>query len=933
MKFPPSNDTSATNEADGPINVPQLALSADITPLDLLAKLSGFVARSLHASPQIGLKVQQIAANPIDETAILSLWGQREPSASLATQLRRWRNTLMIAFAQRSLNGQADLNEVIGGVSVVAKIAVQTALNHAANQMQTDFGIPCDSQERPQDLMVMGMGKLGGQELNVSSDIDLVLLYREQGQSTGTDALGSKIAASEYFARLVKIAVPLIEEVTQDGFVFRVDLRLRPHGDSGPIAVSLGYLEDYLVSEGRAWERFAWLKSDLIATTLFCSTQQRQSDSAQLKSIVDPFVFRRYLDFSAIASLRELHSLIQNEQVSKHRRRNASQGVDVKLGRGGIREVEFCVQLLQIIRAGRDASLRERSTLAAIEKLRSIGIIAPAEALDLHKSYCLLRQIEHAIQWREDQQTHWLDFENTEQVAQVAQFLRLSPEALLEQLALAMTRVGAVFEQFVFDQSTTGQSGNALASNNDNNAPLSSNVASEDSSDYERSFFEGSKFSRTQDTVRHQVRDLIDRCKASLRNQSVATRELTLRRLLDLIERLLGRSGYIALLSQFPMALDRLIKLIAYSQWAAQFITRYPIVIDELISNDATQPSDWGRLGQNLRNQLEHSDTERQLDSLREFHHAQLLRLMLLELEGQLSVAALADELSALADLIINEALNCIDATVGPFAVIAYGKLGGKELGYVSDLDIVFLYDETSFDASNKDLPAQEYYARLARKLIQWLTVKTGAGDLFEVDIRLRPDGDSGLLVSSLSAFRDYQKNHAWLWEHQALTRARFCAGSPSVGAQFEALRLEILSIERKLDTTLKEVAFMREKVHAGHTNRSDLFDLKHDQGGMVDIEFSVQALVLCHASEHPKLCANAGNLALLKLASELGLIEAELAHKCIQIYQDLRRTQYALRLNDQQNGQQQTRIPEQQWVTQRATVKQLWDAVFYKAK
>ncbi len=926
MENSPHTKPNATDRTDNPIN----------DTFAVLSSLSAYAARNLQASPNIAALAQQISAAAIDETVIKDLWDRLHLSdAQLAKDLRQWRNTIMIGLAQRTLTGQADLTEVVQAISLVAKIAVQIAIDFSAQAMQTDFGVPQDSTGKPQDLLVMGMGKLGANELNVSSDIDLVLLYREQGLSSGTSNLGSKIAASEYFARLVKIMVPLIEQLTPDGFVFRVDLRLRPHGDSGPIAVSLNYLEDYLVSEGRSWERFAWLKASLIASTQFSGPSGQSADLRNLNAVIEPFVYRRYLDYSAIAALRELHGLIQNEQHHKNRRRSLDQGMDVKLGRGGIREIEFCVQLLQIIRAGRDASLRERSTIAALSKLQKANVINEKDADELSNAYCFLRQIEHAIQWREDQQTHWLNFQNPEQITQVAGLLNLAPKQMLEQLSATRKIVTEMFDQLLAKpESKLAESTSGLTKTT-TNAPEFDEPNEPTVSAYEKAFYEGSKFTRANESIQKTVRQLIERCKQEDSNSIQTLDETTLQRLLDLIERLIGRPGYIALLAQYPRALQRLIKLLAYSQWAAQFITRYPIVIDELISDQTTQNgnqlnpqlSNWPRLSQALRQQLEHSDTERQLDALREFHHAQILRLMLLELEGQLSVAALADELSALADVIIEQTLICIDPAAGSFAVIAYGKLGGKELGYASDLDIVFIYDEQGFDTFEKGLPAQEYYARLARKLIQWLTVKTGAGELFDVDIRLRPDGDSGLLVSSISAFEDYQKSHAWLWEHQALTRARFSAGSMQVGQRFEAIRLEILRLPRDHTATQTEVANMRTKVAAGHLNRTELFDLKHDTGGMVDIEFAVQCLVLCYAKEFPDLSKNIGNLALLKMCGEQNLTTQQLASECIQTYQDLRRMQYALRLN----GHEQTRVPTEQWEQRRAGVRRLWAEVFCK--
>ena len=875
-------------------------------------------ARGLVSSNGIAAdltRARTLLTQPLTIPNLEALWNQFLPAengsslgvaidSDLACALRRFRNTVMLILAERTIRGEATLSEVFAATTRLAEITTQAAINAAFAQQVGLFGRPCDASGQEQCLLVIGMGKLGGGELNVSSDIDLVLVYREPGKTRG-DALGQgQIDCSDFFARVVRSALPLMQAITAQGFVFRVDLRLRPHGDAGPVAITLNYLEDYLLSEGRSWERFAWLRSRVIATSPIEDTH-RLRDIQALKQIVEPFVYRRYLDFSAIAALQDLHQKIQTEHILRTQRKLA--GCDVKLGRGGIREVEFTVQLLQVIRGGKDPSLRGQPTLAMLDRLEQLHIIPKHDAAVLKAAYQLLRQVENAVQWRADAQTHWLAHDPANAVEQelidVAAICNIEPTALWQQLTKARAQVASIFDGVL-------------------GANPSKQISTEDQSTAQHAdetlFRTNKRYLNAREDTQNCTNRLLLLARQQLRELG---QEAHMHRVLDLFEKILGRPGYLALLLQYPLALNRLCKLLVHSTWAANYINRHPVVLDELISGSLMGTLDWPTIRADLNTQLastqsnDQPDVERILDTLRETHHAIVMRLLAQDVEGSLSVESLSDELSALADCMLAQSLQCIAPGLTGLAIIAYGKLGGKELGYASDLDIVFLYESS-------DTQDQEKYTRIIKKLSHWLSVQTGAGQLYDVDLRLRPDGDSGLLVSSLDAFERYQLESAWPWEHQALTRARFCAGDIALKARFDAIRQAVLVLPRDPVLFNQQLVAMREKIHLGHPNRSDLFDLKHDTGGMVDIEFITQQLVLLHAKDYPQLLDNLGNVALLLLAGDLGLVDKVLAQEVAQAYRNLRKEQHRLRLNDQP----QARSDPANWVTTRRRVTQLWE-------
>ncbi|MGH1358857.1 MAG: bifunctional [glutamate--ammonia ligase]-adenylyl-L-tyrosine phosphorylase/[glutamate--ammonia-ligase] adenylyltransferase [Burkholderiaceae bacterium] len=876
---------------------------------------SGYFRRSLFAIGEDDANLQQLnamMAQPVDTGQLERLIQRYIAILPVEQALRRARRDLMMVLAERDISGQASLAEICQAMTRFAEIVTQCALTEAAGELTTLYGVPCDAEGQPVDLIAMAMGKGGAGELNVSSDLDLVFLYRSDGQTDGE----SPISTVEFLTKLARRTIGLLAETTADGFVFRIDTRLRPNGDSGPLVCSFAAFEDYLQVQGREWERFAWLKSRAIARTPFAEPALAELDSSHLVELIKPFVFRRYLDYQIFAALRELHDLIQKEARKRDMKR--ADGIDVKLGRGGIREIEFIAQLFQIVRGGKDRDLRNRATLPTLQALAGHGIVEQNEADDLAKAYELLRRTEHMLQYREDQQTHFLP-KAPEIRDQVAAMLQMSPEQFAQAISDARALVERVFDSLLApDESVPDGSAQA---------PTPAILSAEEQAEQSRLISimrEGPRYRAAQPDARRALDELIQFA------QAVPVERACLIRLIELLESICRRPGYLALLAQYPMAFNRVLAIIETSGWAASYLTRHPVLLDELIDGDLLAPADFAQWQQELAEELKATtrdgepDLERQMDIAREQHHAQLFRVLARDLDGKLTMEQVSDQLSQLADGLLQVAIDSVWAALPwrfrdhpQVAVIAYGRLGGKELGYASDLDLVFLFDDT-------DERAQMAYAKLAQRMTTWLSATTAAGTLFEIDLRLRPNGDAGMLVSSLASFADYQTKSAWLWEHQALTRARFCAGDTGLGLRFEALRRDVLGRERDADQVGEKVREMRQKMHDGHPNRGELFDLKHDTGGMVDIEFLVQTLVLTHACHHPDLVENIGNIALLKLAAGHGLIDAALATRVGDAYRTYRRLQRKLRLQ----GDKYARVKPETVATERTAVTELWAVI-----
>ena len=888
---------------------------------------SRYAHRTLAATPALTEVLAATVPSPWNWTASRAELAAIEAPDALARALRHLRQRVFLHTMVRDLAGVAPLEDVGAAMTTLAEVALTTTVDAHTRVLAASHGAPHgDESDAPQALHTVGMGKLGGGELNVSSDIDLVFVYPEEGDTVGP----RRISNREYFDRLGRLVIGALNDVTDDGFVFRVDMRLRPYGESGPLTTSFAGLETYLVTQGRAWERYAWLKARVL-------TGARGDD---LIDLVTPFVYRKYLDYDAYEGLRDIHRQIREQGARRDYAGN------VKLGEGGIREIEFVAQALQIVRGGREPGLRVRGTLAALEALAARGFLPAHAARSLREAYVFLRDVEHRLQYRDDRQTHQLPDDADERALLAEAMGCASLAAFDDALAAHRAFVGLTFAQILGDgggRASPGASDDHFASAWEETQWPESAVARLRAAGFADPDALAQLLQRVRTSSRYQQLPAASRQRfdaivpqllaAASAHPGLEGAQVVFERLLALLETVARRSAYLALVIEHPPLLPRLANLMGASAWAADYLTRHPLLLDELLDASAllTEP-DWTAWRVELARQLaaHPADTEQQMDVLRHFQHAQTFRLLVQDLGGRLTVERLADHLSALADIVLEGALAACwtqmagkDAAPPCFAIVGYGKLGGKELGYASDLDLVFLFD---VDPADPDADAQETrYTRLGQRLNSWLTSTTAAGPLYDTDLRLRPDGAKGLLVTSLRSFQKYQREHAWVWEHQALTRARFVAGHAGVGAAFEAEREAILRLPRDRVALAREVVAMRHKMLAGHPNPTPLFDLKHDPGGMVDIEFTVQYLVLAHAHVHGVLTRNAGNIALLGFAGELGLVPAALAAQVADAYREYRRLQHKVRLT----GAAHARVEPAAQAPRRAAVEALWSHVF----
>lgn len=822
---------------------------------------------------------------------------------------------------------QLPLAQVTQAMTDLAEFALNVALAEAQAMLDLVHGAPLTALGQRAQVWVVGMGKLGARELNVSSDIDLIYVYDEDGDTAG-DAQGrARITNHEYFAKVVRTVYALVGDTTEHGFVFRVDLALRPNGNSGPAAVSLDALEEYLHVQGREWERFAWLKSRVVAPYASVTSGATQA----LRKVVIPFVFRRYLDYSVFDALRVLHRQIR-EHAAKRSAGHPERANDVKLSRGGIREIEFTVQLLQVVRGGQFPELRTRPTLSALPRLVRAGLMQAAPAEALAQAYVFLRQLEHRIQYLDDQQTHVLPTQDPD-LQWIAQTMGLeSVQQLLSQLDAHREVVAQEFDKLLGGPAAecrTCPGGKAAGNSMEDLLPQLGETLRQRL----QAWCEHPRVLALRDEARSRLLRLLSRT-AQWVQEGVAS-EAAAVRLVDWIEPLLRRESYLALLWERPNVHERLLRLLDAARWPARYLMLHPGVIDELASADIFyerfNATDFEADLDQRRNALQGSgedDEEALLNLLRRAHHAEVFRTLARDVEGKLTVEQVADDLSALADAVLRITTRWCWALLKKahrpspqFGIIAYGKLGGKELGYGSDLDLVFVFDDTDDNAA-------EIYAALVRKLINWLTVKTGEGDLYEIDTALRPNGNAGLLVTSFESYANYQQqrgsNTAWTWEHQAMTRARCVLGDANLRARFDAVRLAVITAPRDQCGLRNEIATMRDRMAQAHPGNPDQFDFKQSPGGMIDAEFVMQFLVLAQSGAHPELLANAGNIALLERAQALGLLPEGMGHAAASAYRTLRQVQHKARL-DEAPGH----VPLSQLQTERDAILALWRHVF----
>ncbi|MFM9878977.1 MAG: bifunctional [glutamate--ammonia ligase]-adenylyl-L-tyrosine phosphorylase/[glutamate--ammonia-ligase] adenylyltransferase [Burkholderiaceae bacterium] len=862
-----------------------------------------------------------------------------EPNPAAA--LRMLRSGLLLRVMAMDCDRHAALSVVCESMTELAEFALDVACNLSLQQLDAQHGAPLAAGGQRAQLWVLGMGKLGARELNVSSDIDLIYVYDDDGETAGLAHGRGKISNQEYFGKVVKAIYSLIAESSEHGFVFRIDTALRPNGNSGLPAVSLASLETYFSAQGREWERFAWLKSRVVAPL----SSLQDSSAQRLGAVVLPFVFRRYLDYSVFDALRQLHRQIREHALRRSAGR-PERANDVKLSRGGIREIEFTVQLLQLVRGGQFPELRTRATLAALPLLAQAGLIPPDVADALAQAYVFLRRTEHRIQYLDDQQTHVLPTQDDDLtwIAQTLGYPACCP--FLHDLDAHRERVAQEFDRLLGGskplgckpcQTACGQTG-ALSQEADTPwLPATTGAFGQALVPW----LAHPRLLAMREDAKTRLQQLLTRTQRWVDEGRVTPRAALAS--LAWMEPLLRRESYLALLLERPAVHERLLRLLGLAQWPAHYLMRHPGVIDELAGGallgerfDApTFVQELHYRHEALRHTREDND-EALLNLLRRAHHAELFRILARDVEGLLTVEEVADDLSALADAVLATTAEwcwqrLASRPAGParFAIIAYGKLGGKELGYGSDLDIVFVYDPEP--GSDTDAAAVTYTA-LARKLIHWLTLKTGEGDLFEIDTALRPNGNSGLLVSRFDAYANYQQQRgsstAWTWEHQAMTRARFCVGWAPLKSRFDAVREAVIHAPRDLPALRREVLTMRQKVAQSRPVKPGCFDVKHSPGGMLDAEFAVQYLVLAQGQRHPGMSENAGNIALLLRAESLGLLPAGCGQAAAAAYRELRKIQHQARLD-----QQPTQVLLPALLVQRQAIERLWQAVFETAR
>jgi len=855
-------------------------------------------------------------------------------------QLRRFRHRFLLRILWREISGSATLDQTVAGLSHLADRQLDAAAEIASRLLLDRYGVVRDAHGEPVSIVILGMGKLGGNELNFSSDIDLIFLFPSAGESDGAKCL----SAQEYFTRMSRHIIALLDEVTADGFAFRIDTRLRPFGESGPPVVGFAALESYLLQHGRDWERYAYVKARVVGPQ-----PPRPVADALRKDLIGPFVYRRYLDFGVFESLRKMHGLIAAEVQRREMADN------IKLGPGGIREIEFIVQSLQLVRGGSRPELQEHGLLQVLPKLVGRDGMKPSDADELRGAYIFLRRLENFIQAIRDQQLHDLPTSEIDR-ARLCLAMRYSDwGALLEALDAHRGNVTRQFEAIAFrGHDATANDGlrQRLAELWERNADAAEWAQlltadgftnAQDIAECAVAFSTAPATAQLGSIARRRLRQfmpnlllLIRDCKEPL---------VALRRIVGVIEKILRRSAYLALLNENEMVMERLVRLCERSSYIAEQLARYPVLLDELLEPrvDST-PILKAEFDAELEHRVAHvsaDDSETQMTILGEFQRASMFRVAVADFTGNLPIMKVSDSLTFLAETVLGYALGIAWSDMtdkhgvpeyivdgerheAGFGIIGYGKLGGLELSYGSDLDLVFLHDSCGTQqrtSGERQLENSTFFTRLVRRLVLFLTSQTGSGMLYELDMRLRPDGQSGVMVSSLEAFERYQEDNAWTWEHQALLRARPVAGSARIAREFERIRAETLSYRVRRETLVNDVIDMRRRMRA-KLDKSDtlLFDLKQGAGGIADIEFIVQFLVLANAGQHPGLFFYSDNIRQLEALATAGYLSAATSSRLQQIYKSYRLSQHHLVLDEKK-----PLLPQGEFTAEREYVRELW--------
>ncbi|WNY85669.1 bifunctional [glutamate--ammonia ligase]-adenylyl-L-tyrosine phosphorylase/[glutamate--ammonia-ligase] adenylyltransferase [Leclercia adecarboxylata] len=881
---------------------------------------SDFVQESVTAHPD-WLTGLEAAPPQADEWQHYAQWlrdalAEVSDEAALMRELRHFRRRVMVRIAWAQALMLVSEESTLQQLSHLAETLIVAARDWLYDACCREWGTPCSEDGTPQPLLILGMGKLGGGELNFSSDIDLIFAWPEKGATRGGRR---ELDNAQFFTRLGQRLIKALDQPTQDGFVYRVDMRLRPFGDSGPLVLSFAALEDYYQEQGRDWERYAMVKARIMG----------DNDGAyanELRAMLRPFVFRRYIDFSVIQSLRNMKGMIAREV----RRRGLKD--NIKLGAGGIREIEFIVQVFQLIRGGREPSLQSRSLLPTLAAIAQLNLLPEGDAQILREAYLFLRRLENLLQSINDEQTQTLPGDELNR-ARLAWGMRLDDwQALTGALDAHMAAVRRIFNDLIGDDESESQDDELSehwrelwqdALQEDDTTPVLAHLSNGDRhrvvaliADFRLELNKRAIGPRGRQVLDHLMPHLLsDVC-------SRADAPVPLSRLTPLLSGIITRTTYLELLSEFPGALKHLISLCAASPMIASKLARYPLLLDELLDpNTLYQPTATDAYRDELRQYLlrvPEEDEEQQLEALRQFKQAQLLRVAAADIAGTLPVMKVSDHLTWLAEAIIDAVVHqawvqmvarygqpkhLADREGRGFAVVGYGKLGGWELGYSSDLDLIFLHDcpvDVMTDGE-REIDGRQFYLRLAQRIMHLFSTRTSSGILYEVDARLRPSGAAGMLVSSTESFADYQKNEAWTWEHQALVRARVVYGDPQLKAQFDTIRRDVLTATREGQTLQTEVREMREKMraHLGNKHR-DRFDIKADEGGITDIEFITQYLVLRDAHAKPKLTRWSDNVRILELLAQNDIMDEQEALALTRAYTTLRDELHHLALQEQ---------------------------------
>lgn len=859
------------------------------------------------------------------------------PEAQFQGELRRWRRRELVRIAWRDLAGWADLAETFADLTAFADAAIGVALGYARGMLVARYGEPRDSLGEVQPLLVIGMGKLGGGELNFSSDVDLVLLFPQHGETDGARGISNE----EFFTRLGQALVRLLEAPAPEGFVLRVDLRLRPFGDSGPLVSSFAAFEDYLPRHGRDWERYAYVKARPVTS----ADRYAEIDAAAIR----PFVYRRYLDYGVFESLREMKALIEREV----KRRELAD--HIKLGPGGIREIEFIVQALQLVRGGRDRRLQTPSLLAALSRLAETGLLRHEAAGELEAAYIYLRRLENRLQMLADAQVHRLPADELSR-ERIALAMRASDwGSLLVELGGHRERVSRQFRLVVLGGTEPESSAVRIDLGRfwDSQAETAAladaltGAGFTESAEAARLLLElraSSLVRKLDEPGRKRLQALLPELLADIGRG--AAQLPVLRRTLAIIEATGKRSAYFALLRENGAARRRLVELLAHGEFLAAQIAAHPLLLDELIDDRLlSRPPDRASLAAELTSRMERlreEDPEQQVEALRQFQRAAMFRVAVADLTGALPLMQVSDRLTDIAELIVERALelgwrqitaqfgipSCGEGTARravSICAVGYGKLGGIELGYASDLDLVFLHDsegERQETSGERPIENQLFFVRLAQRIVHLLTTHSAAGRLYEVDMRLRPSGKGGLLVTNIDAFAEYQRVEAWTWEHQALLHARAVAGSPELRARFERIRLEVLCRHVRREGLREEVRKMRERQRRERSmGDAQRFDIKQDPGGVADIEFLAQYWALKWAEQYPPVAMYSDTIRQLESVASADLVPQASVDLLTRAYRVYRARTHHLSLDGAAPV-----VPAEEFRELRLEVTRLWD-------